>query len=253
MLKHRTSTARRFTVNLMHVISAFIFIGYSAHASEIVQDSAARQETICKASASSSSDETANDRLPPIPYAAMSDEQRAAAASIASGPRGCLFGPFSVLHRSPELLERTQQLGAYLRFRSTVPYELRELAILIAGKYWNSPYVWYVHEPIARSTGVSRAIADAISSGKRPDGMSDEEQAVYDSVDQLLNTKMIDDQNYKRLVDKIGERGVVELTATVGYFTLLAMSLNVARTPVPSDYPAPFASAEASVRASGRH
>ncbi|MGN7126751.1 carboxymuconolactone decarboxylase family protein [Methylorubrum thiocyanatum] len=166
----------------------------------------------------------------------MTEDQRNAVASIASGPRGCLFGPFSVLLRSPELLERTQQLGAYLRFRSIVPLHYRELAILITGKFWKSPYVWYVHEPVARSSGLSREIIEFIAKDQRPAIMSDLEAGVYESVNDILNARQISDGNYRKLIAAFGEQGTVELVSIVGYFTMLAMTLNVAGTPVPDDY-----------------
>jgi 4-carboxymuconolactone decarboxylase len=151
-----------------------------------------------------------------------------------------VFGPFSVLLRSPELLERTQQLGEFLRFRSVVPIRLRELAILFCGREWEQPYVWFVHEPIARKEGLTPEVIAALAEARQPPNLTDDEQVVYEFSRQLLRTRKVTDQTFQQVKARFGEDGVVELAALHGYFALLAMEMNVARTPLPPEATKPF-------------
>ncbi len=177
---------------------------------------------------------TSSERMPPLSTQQMTESQKIAASTLASGPRGCIFGPFSVLLRSPEFLNRAQILGEYLRFHSALPAHLREMTMLIVGKEWNQPYIWYIHEPIALKAGVPLAIITAIAQGKRPVHMKKDESAVYDFSMELLRDHAVSDQTYKAVKDLFGEQGVIDLVGINGYFAMLAMSLNVARTPLPA-------------------
>ena len=172
------------------------------------------------------------DRLSQIADADLSPAQRAAAEELASGPRGKLAGPFVPLLRSPELMARVQKLGEYLRFESALPDRIKELAILITARHWNQGYEWSFHLPLALNAGVTREAAEAVAEGRRP-VLTTEEAAAYDLLNELLKTRQVGDHAYGAALQAFGEAGVVELIAFGGYYGLLAMVMNAARTPAP--------------------
>jgi 4-carboxymuconolactone decarboxylase len=180
------------------------------------------------------------ERLPPIPEARQSDAQRRVAAALIAGPRGRLSGPFIALLRSPELFERTQRLGEYLRFQSIVPQRLRELAILSTARHWHQNYEWQAHAPIAERLGISRRLIDALATEAVPEGLESDEAIVLSFCAELYQNRAVSDTVYLQALSLLGEDGVVELCGICGYYALLAMVLNVARTGLPPGAPAPF-------------
>jgi 4-carboxymuconolactone decarboxylase len=175
----------------------------------------------------------APDRLP-LPED-LTAEQRSAVAAISAGPRGALFGPFVPLLRSPELMTRLQEVGAYLRFGSTVPTHLRELVILIIAREWDQDFEWGHHVPLARSAGLDEVVVDAVSHRLDVIGPPDV-QAVWLLTREVLDTHRVSDAAFAAAVEVVGHAGVVDLVGIAGYYTTLAMTMNVARTPVPSHY-----------------
>ncbi|HET6184401.1 MAG TPA: carboxymuconolactone decarboxylase family protein [Acetobacteraceae bacterium] len=164
----------------------------------------------------------------------MSPEQRKVADSIQSGPRGAgLRGPFNALLRSPELAEHVQKLGAYVRFHSSIPAKLNELAIIITGRRWTAQYEFYAHRRLALEAGLAPAIADAVAEGRRPQGMSAEESEVYDFATELVNSGEVSDSTFAKVKARFGERGVMDLVGACGYYSLVSMVLNVAQVPLP--------------------
>ena len=181
------------------------------------------------------------DRLPPMEMQAMSEAQRQAAEALIAGPRKAVVGPFIALLRSPELLDRMQRVGEYLRFRNAIPQKLVELAILMTARHVDNAFEWILHQPLAVKEGVAPATIEAINAGRRPGAMPDDEAAVHDFVRQLLETRFVADDVYARVADRFGEHGVVDLTATVGYFVAVCYVMNVAGTPPPAANAAPLA------------
>jgi 4-carboxymuconolactone decarboxylase len=173
------------------------------------------------------------DRFKPLAYDQLTPEQKAMVEHLFAGERGGMNGPFNVLLRSPEMGDLAQKLGAQLRFHSALSAKQRELAIIITARYWNAQYEWYAHHRLALQAGVTPAIADAIAAGHRPPSLEPDEEIVYNFCDELLNTKQVSDANFKAAVDKLGERGVVDLTALVGYYNFVSMMLNIDRYPMP--------------------
>jgi len=173
------------------------------------------------------------DRMPPLADADLTPDQRDAANELASGPRGAVFGPFVPLLRSPELMRCVQKTGEYLRYNSALPPRLSEFVILLVARWWNQDVEWQIHHPIALKAGVKPAVADAIAENQRPAGMSPEEEAIYDFLAELHRHHKVGDATYARANAMFGERGVVDLTALCGYYSLLAMVMNVAQTSVP--------------------
>ena len=175
------------------------------------------------------------DRFKPLTYEQLTSEQKTLVEHLLAGERGGLNGPFNVLLRSPEMGDAAQKLGAQLRFHSTVPPKLRELAIIMTARYWNSQYEWYAHHRLALQVGLSPAIADAIQAGKRPGTLQPDEEIVYNFCNELLNQKRVSDATFHAAIDKFGERTVVDLTGLVGYYNFVSMILNIDRYPMPDN------------------
>jgi 4-carboxymuconolactone decarboxylase len=160
----------------------------------------------------------------------MAPEQRRVAEAIVKGPRGGMRGPFNALLRSPGLADAAQKLGEQVRFKLSLPAPLRELAILLTARHWTAQYA---HNKIAREAGLAGGICEAIAEGKRPAGMSADEAVVYEFCAELLGTTQMSDATFGKTRERFGEAGVIELTGTCGYYSLVAMVLNVDRQPLP--------------------
>ena len=180
----------------------------------------------------------AQDRLPPIPAEKQTPEQRKAAEAFRANRKQDVFGPFVPLHRSPEVMLRAMAMGDYLRYRTVFPTKLNELIILITARHFTQQYEWYVHQPIALKEGLSRDIVDAIADGRRPAGMSAEEELIHDFCTELLRNHSVSDATYARAIARYGEQGTIEMVGVVAYYTFQSMVLNTARTPVPPGAPA---------------
>jgi 4-carboxymuconolactone decarboxylase len=174
-----------------------------------------------------------DDRLP-LP-ADLTPDQRDAVARITAGPRGAVFGPFVPLLRSPELMTRLQLVGEYLRFESALPDHIRELIILLVAREWDQGFEWGHHVPLARKAGLPEGAIAAAGAGGRPTG-PDDVTAVWRLTDELVGRHAVGDATFTAVAHHLGEAGVVEAVATIGYYTTLAMTMNTARTPVPGDY-----------------
>lgn len=177
----------------------------------------------------------AEERLPTISPDQYTDEQKKAAAEFLAARKMPVFGPFEPLMYSPELMNHARALGDYLRFHSAIGPALSEFAILVTARAWSQDYEWYVHAPLAIKAGVAPRIAAAIADGRRPEGMSEDQEAVFDFLTELNANRRVSDASYARAEKRFGRQGVVDLTGLDGYYTMLAMLLNVARYPVPKD------------------
>jgi len=171
-------------------------------------------------------------RFAPLTYDAMTPEQKTLVASIFSGPRTSLDGPFNVLLRSPEMGDLAQKFGAQMRFHSSIPSRLNEFAILITARFWTAQFEWQAHHKNALAAGLSPAVIDALAAGKSPAPMQPDEEVVYNFCTEVLNTKQVSDAAFLAVKEKFGERGVVDLMGLVGYYQLVSMLLNVDRYPL---------------------
>jgi 4-carboxymuconolactone decarboxylase len=124
--------------------------------------------------------EPLHDRMPPVARESMDDLQRAAADELTAGPRKGVKGPFIPLLRSPRLLAPLQKVGEYLRFDSVLSKRVSEFATLVVARQWSQQFEWFTHVPLARQEGTSAGTIEALRTGQRPSGMSDEEAFVYD-------------------------------------------------------------------------
>ena len=179
-------------------------------------------------------------RLPPLAPEAMTPEQKRIVDGIVSGPRGGLRGPFPAMLRSPEVAERFQKLGEYLRFNSSIPTALNELAILVTAREWSAQYEWYAHHLLAMKAGLPPAIAEAVAAGQKPDGMDADQALVWQFCTELHKTKQVADATYAATKARFGERGIIDLIAVSGYYVAVAMTLNVAQVPLPPGVPVPL-------------
>ena len=174
------------------------------------------------------------DRFKPLTYEQMTPEQKQLTDRILNSGRSSMGGPFNVLLRSPELGDLAQQLGACIRFRTSLPRRLNEMAIIMTARVWTAQYEWYAHKTLALEAGLSPAIVDAIAEGKKPAAMQPDEETVYNFCTELLNTKHVTDQTFQSAVKAFGERGVVDLVGATGYYQLVSALLNVDRYPLPA-------------------
>ena len=174
------------------------------------------------------------DRFKPLTWDEMTPEQHTMLEHLFSGDRGGATGPFNVLLRNPEMGDLAQQFGASLRFHSSLPRKLNEMAIILTARYWTAQYEWSAHRKAAADAGLSEATIQAIANGKRPASMDPDETVVYNFGTELLNTKQVSDPVFKAVKDKFGERGVVDLVGVMGYYHFVSMILNVDRYPLPA-------------------
>ncbi|MCC7426780.1 MAG: carboxymuconolactone decarboxylase family protein [Alphaproteobacteria bacterium] len=180
-------------------------------------------------------------RLPVPTRETLSPAQQQVWDAIASGPRGGVRGPFLALLHSPELANRVQHLGEYLRYGSTLPPRLSELAILVTARAWTCQYEWFAHEPHALKAGLPQRVIDSIKDGQRPDFAAEDELALYDFAAQMHRDRRVDDATYARAAHAFGPQGVVDLVGILGYYTLIAMTLNGHQIPLPAGATAPLA------------
>lgn len=181
------------------------------------------------------------ERLPAIPADQLTPEQKKVLDDIQSGPRGAgVRGPFNALLRSPQLCDLVQRVGAYVRYGTSLPQKLNELAICMAGRKWTAQYEFYAHRRLGIQAGLKPEILDAVAAGRRPDGMDADEAGVYDFATELLGTGQVSDAHYDAVKAKFGERGVMDLVGAVGYYSLVSMVLNVAQVPLPAGEPVPL-------------
>jgi 4-carboxymuconolactone decarboxylase len=172
------------------------------------------------------------DRFKPLSYDEMTSAQKTMLEHLLAGPRAGANGPFNVLLRSPEIGDLGQEFGASTRFKSSLPQKLYELAILVTARHWTSQYEWQAHHRSALQAGLSPAIAHAIAQGRRPAAMQKDEEAVYNFVLELLNTKKVSYATFAAAKNAFGERGVVDIIAVTGWYNVVSMLLNVDRYPV---------------------
>ncbi len=172
--------------------------------------------------------------------AKLSPKQRALLADIQkSRGKNVLGGPFAVFLQSPDYGDLAQKLGAFCRYNTSIPPHLSEFIILVLGRFWRSQYEFWIHAPIAQKAGVRSATIDALRTGRAPK-LNKEQRAVYDFIAELQRTKRVSDKTYARVHAMFGDAGMVEFVGILGYYTLVAMTLNVFRIPLPDGEKYPF-------------
>lgn len=182
----------------------------------------------------------AQDRMPIPAMDQLNEAQRKAAQDIIDGPRKALYGPFIPLLRSPELMDRSSKMGEYLRYKSAIGNKLSELVILIVARHWTQQVEWYLHQPIALKVGIKQEVIDAIADGRTPQGMSEDEQIVYDFSTEINTNKGVSDVTYNRAKARFGDTGIIDMLGVNGYYNFLAIIMNGVRTENPDTKVAPL-------------
>jgi 4-carboxymuconolactone decarboxylase len=176
------------------------------------------------------------DRLPELGPDDMNEAQKRILADIQSS-RGGIRGPFPWLLRSPGLANIAQQVGAYLRYDSPLPGNLRELAILVVARFWAAQYEWHAHAPIAEREGVDPAVVEAIRNDTRPDFANSGEEIVYNFCVGTLENHRVDDATYGAMLDLVGDEQLLDVIGILGYYSLLAIIMGTFDVPVPGEKP----------------
>lgn len=184
-------------------------------------------------------------RFPALASEQMTDEQRAVAAEISSGPRGGVRGPFIALLHHPDLARRVQLLGEHLRFGTGLAPDLIELVVLFVARTWTCQYEWYAHARIAREkTDLSSEIIEALAVGATPENMRDDQRIVYTLCRDMFRKGAVDDAVFGEAVGLMGRAGVLDVLALCGYYSMLAMVLNAAQIPLPAGEAPPLQPSE---------
>lgn len=181
-------------------------------------------------------------RLPALPMESLNAAQRAIVEAINSGPRGHFSneGPFAIFLHAPAFGHLAQALGSHVRFKTSVPPRLSELAILCTGSHWKAQFEWYAHARIALKQGVSERTIRDIHAGRPPKSAPRDEQAIYAFAKELYAKRRVSNATYARVHKFLGDAGTVELVGIMGYYALISMILNVFRMPVPEGAQPPF-------------
>jgi 4-carboxymuconolactone decarboxylase len=190
-------------------------------------------------------DRTFRERLPALPDEKLTPAQRKIAKALLSGSRRSLRGAFVPMLRSPSLLEKAQRLGQYFRYRSVVPRKLRELAILATTRHWQQAYEWNEHVKTAEEAGLSSHAIDTLALDWDGSGLPSDERTVLHFCRELHVSHAVSDAIYKQTKLLLGEDGLVELCGICGYYALISMVMNVARTPAADGASVPFSRPEA--------
>ncbi len=180
------------------------------------------------------------DRMPPIPEAQLTDAQRAAVADISSGLRGEIRGPYWPILRSPGFLMSVQRVGEYTRYHCPLDRRINEMATMMGARVWTQQYAWNAHYGKAIKAGIKPSTLDAIAEGRRPTEMAKDEAVLYDFITEVLANKSASDATYEKTVAQFGESGVIDILGIVGYYSMLGMIMNVARTAFTDGRPLPL-------------
>lgn len=166
-------------------------------------------------------------RLPAFDAAEASPEQKSVLDEILSGPRGNLNGPFLGWIHSPELAQHAQRLGAFCRYKTGLTLRLSELAILVTAARWQAQAEWYIHYPIALKAGVPESLAEQIRTGATPQFDDADDALIYAFTTELYDNKRVSESTYARAVARFGHETTINLVGLLGYYALVAMTLNV--------------------------
>ena len=170
----------------------------------------------------------------------LDDTQKRVAERVIKVSSAGLGGPYAMLLRSPKLLERYLGMTDYLRFETSMPKHLNEMAILMEARLWDAQYEWWAHYPIALKAGLRKGIADAIRDGKKPADMKPDEQIVWDVVTELLRDRTLTDVTFARGKEILGEQQLIDLVAVTGFYVMVSTVIHAGRIGVPNGDPLPL-------------
>jgi len=168
------------------------------------------------------------------------EEQRKVLQEIVSGPHGRIVGPYHAWLHSPELARRARNLSEFIRFKSSLPKRLSEIAILATGRFWKAEFEYYAHAKLAKQAGIDDAVIAVIARNERPTFKNTDEETVYAVCRELFDTRRVSEKTYARALELLGLPGLVELVATAGYYSMVSMTLNTFEIPLPPGEKSPF-------------
>ncbi len=171
----------------------------------------------------------------------MTPEQREVHDEVVAGVRGRVVGPLRAVIHSPDLARRWSRLGEFLRYSTCLPGRLKELAIIVTGRYWNSQLEFLIHSQAAREAGLDPGCIESIRRGEAPSFADAADAEVYEFARSLLETGNVEAAAHSVIVARFGARGAVELTSLVGYYSMVSMMLNVHEIPLPDGAAPPLA------------
>ena len=175
-----------------------------------------------------------------ITPAEMTPAQHRVHDQIVAGRRGRFGGPFQLLIRAPEICEHAAKLGEHLRWGTSLPDRVSELAIITTAQFWRAQYEWYAHAPLAAKAGVPESAIEAIRRGDTPRFERNDEALVYRVCSELFKTRRLSDATFEEAVTTLGETGLTEVIAIIGYYTLIGNTLNAFQVPLPEGTEPPF-------------
>ena len=179
-------------------------------------------------------------RIADLSPADMSDRQKRLFHTIAGTRGGLVRGPFAIWLRHPDLVEKADDFGSHLRSGTDVPPRLSELAILVTARFSDASYEWYAHAGAAKKAGISPENIEAIRAGSTPVFLNADEQCVYDLSKELYETKFVSDETYSRAIELLDQDRVIDLVAIIGFYSMVALTLNAFHAPLPEGAEDPF-------------
>ena len=175
-------------------------------------------------------------RLPEVTREALPEELRATFDELIEANGGKMpGGPGSVAIHSPELARRRGPLNSYLRFETSIPPAVLELAILTTARCMDCAYVWNAHVPTARSAGVDDAVIQAVCDDAPLPATGAGESAVVQYGRELFKTHVVGDETFRTALDQFGPLHLVEITAVMGVYAQNAFLLNAFAVDLPSE------------------
>lgn len=173
-------------------------------------------------------------RLPGLQLEKLTAEQKRIYDEIAKVRHGVVRGPFPIWLRIPELADRANQFGNALRISGKLEKRLFELMVLIIARHWSAQYEWFAHAKSALEAGLSPDIVAAIQNRRRPESFREDEQLVYEIVSEIVESRTLSQSSYDRALSALGPDLLIELVTAAGFYTMIAMVLNVFDAPVPT-------------------
>jgi 4-carboxymuconolactone decarboxylase len=163
----------------------------------------------------------------------LDEAQRRVWDDVVAGPRHAVPPPAHVWLNSPGLADHAHKLGAHVRFGTDFSPRLTEIAILVTARYWTAQFEWQAHVRLARQAGLAEEVIAAIAERRTPVFTDPDEQLVYDFCSTFYRNHGVDDGLFEKVKQRFGERGLVDLTGLIGYYSFVSVTLNVFEVPVP--------------------
>jgi len=185
----------------------------------------------------------AQERYPTLKPDQLSAEQKAYVENLAKPPRNNTTAlqnpPFKVYLRSPELATRLEEVSDYVRWGTGQPPRLTELAIMITARQWTNQWIWRGHYRAAVRGGLDPSVGADIAAGRRPEKLKGDEAILYNYATEMYRDKAVSDAIFGAAVKQFGEKGLIDLVATMGYYDTVAMTLITAKAVAPKEEDVP--------------